>query len=191
MEGSNDQTVLDGGGYFGRRFDDVYRQPTVVASETFCGKRWEDMMQKSFSYALMGAVALAISMIFLLGLTYAYWAIFPAVVYGPTTGEFRPPVVVAGSSTLLCRDLTFPSDIDYTVSRHLVSSPAHGEVQILIDLGSSTTSRQKGFVRQCRLQHIPYGTPPGDWTMRAQITYRAWPFWDFTEEAPSVPLRVI
>lgn len=191
MESSNDQTVLDGGSHFNRRFDDFRLESIVVDGKAFCGKRWEDMMRKSFSYALIGAVALAISMIFLLGLTYAYWAIFPAIVYGPTTGEFRPPTVVAGGSTLLCRDLTFPSNIDYTVSRHLVSSPAHGEAQILIDLGDSTTSRQKGSVRQCRLQHIPYGTPPGDWTMRAQITYRAWPFWDFTEEAPPVPLRVI
>lgn len=191
MEGSNDQTVLDSSDHFNRRFDDLYYKSVVVAGETFCGKRWEDMIRKSFNYALMGAIALAISVTFLLLLTYTYHRMFPAIVYGPTTGEFRPPVTAAGGSTLLCRDLTFHSAVDYTVSRHLVSTPGTGEAQILIDLGSSTTSRQKGFVRQCRLQYIPQGTPPGDWIMRAQITYRVWPFWDFTEEAPPVPLRVI
>lgn len=191
MARTDDQTVLDSRYYLNRRFDDFWRKSIMVDSQIVCGKRWEDMIRKSMGYLLIAAVAILITLIFVLSLSYAHHSIFPPITYGPQTGEFRPPVVAAGESTLLCRDLTFANDVDYSISRQLVSKPERGEPQIVIDLGSIKTSRQRGFVRQCRLQQIPANTPPGTWVFQAQVTYKTWPFWEFTTRVPPLEIVVI
>lgn len=125
-------------------------------------------------------------------LLWSYYVdiMFPPIEYGPNKGYVKPVEARPGDFVNLCRDMTFNRKIEFDISRSLTSS-AYDGIVLTVEMDSTRVIRMPGHLSQCRIVQIPYGIPPGEWTLHTWTSYTSWPFWNRKEESPDVKVTVL
>jgi len=145
------------------------------------------MINAAKGWSLSVIAFVLVSILFVLAWSYAIHSEHP-VEFG-SAQVIIPPVVRSGQMVNICREMEFMYQTDLHISRSWSSTRLDGST-LTVDGGMINVSRDKGYMYQCRSTQLPVLTP-GIWTMRTFISYRTWPFWESTYEAPKVSVKVI
>ena len=131
------------------------------------------------------------SVILFLGLSYNDSLKKPFIVEELTQ---QPIIAKQGDKIVVCRDLTYITDANIKISRHMVMHDKELGLDrsVQIDKTIASTPRAKGYeINLCREVIIPRDISYGKWILWTHVEVHTFPFWNNTFKILPLDVEVV